>query len=258
MSRPDLVALTHVPSPNIDQGERTHVERVPIDFPRAQLQHEAYRRLLEECGCRVRLLDVNRDHPDSVFIEDTAVVVEEVAVLASMGAAARRAEPARIEPVLREYREVRRLQPPATLEGGDVLRVGRTLLVGVTGRTNAAGIEALASLLHPFGYRVQAVRLRDCLHLKSACTALPDGRLLANPAWLDPEALHDFEIVPIPEEEPCAANVLLVHDTVVMDAAYPQTAARLRELGFDVRTVDLSEFAKAEGAVTCLSLLFDV
>ena len=251
-----MLALTHVPSPDLELGERTHLERAPIDLDLALRQHAAYRQALRECGCEVRLLDLHRGCPDGVFIEDTAVVLDEAAVLASMGAASRRGEPEAIEPVLREYREVRRVEPPATLEGGDVLRVGRTLLVGLTGRTNAAGIDALAAAAGPFGYRVLAVPLRECLHLKSACTALPDGRLLVNAGWLDGAAAPGFERVPVPAEEPRAANVLLAGETVVMDAAYPRTAALVRGLGFAVRTVDLSEFAKAEGSVTCLSLLF--
>jgi dimethylargininase len=250
-----VLALTHLPSPDLELGQRTHVERLPIDYALALRQHEAYRTLLRECGCEVRLLDVNRQHPDGVFVEDTAVVLDEVAVLASMGAPARRPEPAGIEPVLLEYRQVRRIELPATLEGGDVLRVGRTLFVGLTGRTNAAGIEALATAVHPYGYPVRTVPLRGCLHLKSACTALPDGRLLANPTWLDREAVRSLELLPVPKAEPQAANIVLVHGTVVMDAVYPRTAELVRGLGFEVRTVDVSEFAKAEGSVTCLSLL---
>jgi dimethylargininase len=201
------------------------------------------------------VLDVNRDHPDGVFIEDTAVVLDEAAILASMGAPARRQEPAGVEPVLREYRVIRRIELPATLEGGDVLRVERTLLVGLTRRTNAAGAEALAALVRPYGYDVRAVPVRGCLHLKSACASLPDGRLLANTARLDPEALRGFEVLRAPPDEPGAANVALAGKTVLMDAAYPRTLELVRALGFDVRTVDLSEFAKAEGSVTCLSVL---
>ncbi len=252
-----MLALTHLPSPDLALGQRTHLERLPIDNARAMRQHEAYRALLRECGCEVRLLEMNRLHPDGVFVEDTAVVLDEVAVLGSMGTPARRAEPAAIEPVLLEYREVRRIELPATLEGGDVLRVDRTLLVGRTGRTNSAGIEALAGHIRPYGYEVRAVPLRGCLHLKSACTALPDGRLLANPAWLDRETLPGFELVAVPRAEPDAANVLLVDGIVVMAAAHPQTADLVLRLGFEVRTAALSEFAKAEGAVTCLSLLFE-
>jgi dimethylargininase len=253
---PALVALTHLPSPHLEQGQRTHVCRLPIDYDLALRQHEVYREALRSCGCEVHVLDVNRHHPDGVFVEDTAVVLDEVAILASMGAESRRYEPAGIERVLREYREVRRIEPPATLEGGDVLRVGRTLLVGLTGRTNAAGIEALTALARPHGYHVRPVPIRQCLHLKSACTALPDGRLLANTACMDEDALSGFEVLPVPAEEPGAANVALVGETVLMDAACPRTAALIRSLGFEVRAVELSEFAKAEGSVTCLSLLF--
>lgn len=252
MSR-GLVALTHVPSPAIEQGERTHRPRLPIDFDRACRQHAAYRRLLAECGCEVHLLTANRDFPDGVFLEDTAVVLDEVAVLSRMGVASRRGEPAGIEPAIARYRPICRLAAPATLEGGDVLRVGRTLLVGHSRRTNRAGIAALAEIAHRHGYRVRPVPVRGCLHLKSACAALPDGRLLANPAALDREALADFALVPAPEAE--AANALVVGETLLLAAGFPRTEALVRSLGFDVRTIDLSEFAKAEGAVTCLSLI---
>jgi dimethylargininase len=248
-------AITHVPSPNIDDGQRTHVGRVPIDQARAARQHAAYREMLRECGAQVRLLDVNRDLPDCVFVEDTAVVLDEVAVLASMGAPARRAEVAGIEPELRKHRPVRRIEPPATLEGGDVLRVHRTLLVGLSPRTNEAGVRALDAIARPHGYRVRAVPLRDCLHLKSACTALPDQSLLVNPAWLDAEPLRDFALVPVPAEEPWAANTLLLSGCVCLSAAHGQTAEMLRARGFNVRTIDVTEFAKAEGGITCMSLL---
>src|SRR5690242_239343 len=147
-----MLALTHVPSPNLEQCQRTYVAPAPIDCARAARQHEAYCRMLRECGADVRTLDVNRDLPDSVFIEDTAVVLDEVAVLASMGAPSRRAEPAGVEPELRKYRPVERVEWPATVEGGDVLRVGRRLLVGLSSRTNAEGVEALRAVAGRFGY----------------------------------------------------------------------------------------------------------
>ncbi len=250
-----MLALTHVPSPNLEQCQRTYVAPAAIDYRRAVRQHEDYCRMLREAGADVRTLDVNRTLPDSVFIEDTVIVLDEVAVLASMGAPSRRAEPAGVEPELRKYREVERIALPATVEGGDVLRVGRTLLVGLSSRTNAAGLEALRAVAGRFGYDVRPVAVRQCLHLKSACTALPDGRLLANPDWLDAGALRGFGLVRVPEEEPDAANALLVGERVCLPAAHPHTADRVRGLGFDVRAVDVSEFAKAEGCVTCLSIL---
>ncbi len=252
-----MLALTHLPSPHLDAGLRTHVGRVPVDFGLALRQHAGYCDLLRACGVEVRTLEVNRDFPDGTFIEDTAVVLDEVAVLTPMGTAARRGEPAGIEPELRKYREVHRIEPPACLEGGDVLRVGRTILVGESSRTDAAGFAALEGIAGRYGYRVVPVPLRECLHLKTACTALPDGRLLVNPAWLDTAALRGFELVPVPVEEPWAAGTLPVAGKVCLAAEHVTTAGMLRRLGFDVRATPLSEFAKAEGCVTCLSLLID-
>ncbi len=252
-----MFALTQLPSPRLAEGQRTHLDRVPIDMDRALCQHAGYCDVLRACGARVETLMVNVDEPDGVFIEDTAVVLDELAVLGSMGTAARLREPTRIEPVLQRYRMVRHLDPSATLEGGDVLRVGRTLFVGLSCRTNRAGILALARLVVPHGYTVRPVAVTGCLHLKTACTALPDGRLLINPAWL---ALHDLAgiaLLPVPAEEPWAANTLPVGDTVLMPAGYPRTAELLAGQGFTVRPVDLSEFGKAEGSVTCLSLWID-
>ena len=137
-----------------------------------------------------------------------------------MGTASRRREPAAIEPILREHREVVRIEPPATLEGGDVLRVGRTLLVGSSRRTNHAGIALFAAIVERFGYRVVSIPVRDCLHLKTACTALPDGRLLINPAWISLAALADFELVEVPTDEPWGANICLVNSTVLLPAGH--------------------------------------
>jgi dimethylargininase len=203
------------------------------------------------------MLDVNRDMPDSVFVEDTAVVFPEVAVLASMGAASRRGEPAGLEPELRKYREVRQIRLPALIDGGDVVVTGKTVLAGLSSRTNEAGIAALSDVVAPFGYSVHAVRVTGCLHLKSACTALLDGRLLVNPSWIAMSDLDGLPSVPIVPDEPFAADVALVRETIVAGAAFPQTNDKLRQMGFALRSVDLSEFAKAEGGVTCLSLIFE-
>lgn len=212
--------------------------------------------MLRECGADVRILDTNRDLADCVFVEDTAIVLDEVAVLASMGAESRRAEPAGVEPELRKYREVRRIEAPATIEGGDVLRVGRQLLVGLSSRTNPAGVDALEAIVRRWSYDVVPVPVRRCLHFKTACTALPDQRLLVNPEWVDVQHLQRFELVFVPETEPWAANAALVGGKVCIAADHVRSAEQIRKLGFDVRTVDLSEFAKAEGGVTCLSILF--
>jgi dimethylargininase len=251
-----MIALTHQPSPNMQACERTFVPHLAIDYSLAVQQHAAYCQALADCGAKVRTLAANSTLPDSTFIEDTAIVLDEVAILCSMGTPSRQAEPARIEPVLREYRPVERILPPATLEGGDVLRIGRRLLVGHSSRTNAAGIAALNIIAGRFGYRVNSIPVRGSLHLKTACTALPDDRLLVNPAWLDVALLGDFDLIHVPATEPWGANLCLAGNTVLLSAAYAQTLEIVSRLGFAVQPVDISEFAKAEGGVTCLSLIF--
>jgi len=250
-----MLALTHLPSPHMAACLRMQADAPPIDGQVAARQHAEYRRMLRRCGATLRVLRANRRYPDCVFIEDTAVVLDEAAILCSMGHSSRRGEPAGIEPVLRRYREICRIELPATIDGGDVLRVGRRLIVGLSRRTNVAAAGLLSTIAGRYGYEVAPVAVTGCLHLKSACTALPDGRLLANPAWVDCSALRQFELVPIPACEPKAANVALVGETVCAAAGHPQTVDLLRNLGFHVVTTDLSEFAKADGCVTCLSLL---
>jgi dimethylargininase len=240
----------------LDRGQRTHIAPIPVDYAAALDQHAAYCQVLRDCGAKVGTLDVNRDLPDSTFIEDTAVVLDEVAILASMGTEARRGEVAGIQSELKKYREIHPIEPPATLEGGDVLRVNRTLLIGVSSRTNLAGVQALEAIVRRYGYQVSPVPISRCLHLKSACAALPDGSLLVNPSWLDPSSLRPFEVVPIPKEEAWAANILSLGETVCLAADHVHTAELLRQRSFAVRTVQVSEFAKLEGGVTCLSLRF--
>lgn len=252
-----MLALTQTPSLRMDLGVRTYVGRTGLDFARALSQHADYCRALVGCGAAVRVLEVNAHFPDGVFVEDTAVVLDEVAILAAMGTHSRRAEPAGVEQVLGEYRELARIELPATLEGGDVLRIGKRLLVGLSSRTNAAGIAALTAIVNRHGYVVQAVPVKECLHLKTACTALPDGRLLVNPAWIDVAAIGGLDTIAVPALEPWAANLLLVGNTVVLAAAHERTAEQICKLGFETRSVDISEFAKAEGGVTCLSLLLN-
>ncbi len=252
-----MIALTHAVSPNLAQCELSHRERLPIDYRLACQQHAAYCQALRALGCDIVELAVNRHLPDSTFIEDTAVVVDEIAILASMGVASRRPEVAGVAPVLASYRPVCQIQPPATLEGGDVLRVGRRLYVGLSGRTNAAGVAVLRTHLEPLGYDLREVPVRDCLHLKSACCALDDETLLVNPRWLAREHLADRRFVAVPEQEPNAANILLVGGTVLMAAGFPRTLALVRDLGFSVETVDISELMKAEAAMTCSCILID-
>jgi dimethylargininase len=257
ISGPQLIAVTHTPSPRLQEGERTYVDATAVDSARALRQHADYCDALRSCGAEVITLDTNRQLPDCVFVEDTAIVLDEVAVMMSMGAESRRAEPAGIEPTLRRFRAIERVVLPATIDGGDVVRLGRTLYVGESPRTNAAGIVTLRAIVERSGYAVIGVPVLECLHLKTACSALPDGRLLVNREWIDVSPLPSGSLLDVPAAEPWAGDVLVIGDRVIASDAFPGTARLLERCGFDVVQVAVSEFAKVEGGVTCLSLVFE-
>lgn len=253
-----LIAVTRSVSPTLAQCELTHLAREPIDLPRANLQHGAYERLLSALGADIVRLPPEPTLPDAVFVEDTAIVLTEVAVITRPGAPSRRLETPSVATLLAKYRSLRRLIPPATLDGGDVLEVGRTLYVGRSTRTNRSGIEQLRSLLEALEYRVVPIEFRGCLHLKSAVTRIGDRLLLLNPDWVSAAAFRPLETLPIDAREPHAANALRIGGTVVLPAQYPRTHQRLVEQGLEVAAIDCSELAKAEGGVTCCSLRFEV
>jgi len=251
------MAVTRAVSPAIDRCQLAFRPREPIDAALARRQHEAYEQALRDAGCAVVRLPADDDLPDSVFVEDTAVVVDELAVIARSGAESRRGEVAAVAELLARYRRLVRIEAPGTLDGGDVLVAGRRVFVGESRRTNAAGIAQLARWLVPLGYRVRAVPVARCLHLKSAVTPLADDALLINPDWADPELFRPLALVEVHPAEPEAANVLRVGGRVLCSAACPRTRARIEARGFEVAEVDVSELAKAEGAVTCCSLIVE-
>jgi len=252
-----LHAITRAVSPAIVDCELTHLERTPIDLDAARAQHAAYEAALADLGCRVEHLPPEADLPDSVFVEDVAVVLDEVAVITRPGAGSRRDERPSIEAALAPHRPIARIEAPGILDGGDVLVTGRDIAIGVTSRSDRDAIEQFQAIVAPHGYRVHPVEVRGCLHLKSAVTALDTGTLLVNPAWVDPADLPDRRCIAVDPAESGAANVLPVGGTVLAAAAYPATADFLTAAGFDIRTLDASELAKAEGALTCCSLLFE-
>ena len=252
-----LIAVTRPVSASLANCELTHLAREPIDVARAAREHEAYERVLVSLGATLVGVPASPELPDAVFIEDTAVVLDEISILTRPGAASRRAETVAVSGVLSAYGPVRALNAPATLDGGDVLRVGRTVYVGRSGRTNEHGIEQLRRLAAPFGYLVVPVGFSCCLHLKSAATALMDDVLLLNPAWVSPAAFPGCEMVFVDEREPYAANALRIAGHLVYPSHHPRTRDRLERRGLRVVPTDCSEIAKAEGAVTCCSLVFD-
>jgi len=252
-----LVALTREISPAIADCQLTHMVRAPIDLARAREQHAAYEACLASLGCLVTRLDAGEAMPDSVFIEDTAVVLEEVAILTRPGAESRRPETGAVARQLGAYRRVAEIATPGTMDGGDVLVAGRRIFVGLSSRTNAAAAEQLNGIVGPFGYSVETVSVRACLHLKSAATALSDEVLLMNPDWIDAGRFAGFDAILVDPGEASAANALCVNGAVVFPTAFPRTRRLLEMHGFSVRGVDADELAKAEGAVTCCSLVFE-
>ncbi len=250
------IAITREVSPSLADCQLTHIDRTPIDATRADAQHRAYQRVLASLGCRVLTLEAEPAMPDAVFVEDVAIVLDEVAVMTRPGAESRRGEGASVAELLARYRPLRRIEAPGTLDGGDVLRVGRTLYVGQSGRTNDEGRAQLQAAVAEFSYRVQAVPIRGCLHLKSAVTAVRDDTLLLQPAWVDAASFPGYTIIEVDPDEEHAANILRISDVAVMPSNFPRTARRLRDAGVEVVTVDVSELQKAEGATTCCSLVF--
>jgi dimethylargininase len=251
-----LTALTHVVSPNINQCELSYLKRNPIDLQKAIRQHNNYCMVLKEAGLNVIELSVNEEYPDATFVEDTAVVVDEIAVMAYMGAGSRKGEVLGIEQELAKYRTIAHIRPPGTLEGGDVLQVGKKVFVGLSARTNQDGINSLQHFLEPFGYEVVAVKMKDCLHFKSACTALDESSLLVNPSWVDLQPFENYRLIYVAAEEPDAANVLRLPDFVLMHEGFIETIKIVREAGFAIKTIYISELQKAEAAMTCSSIVF--
>jgi len=250
-------AITRDVSPRIGNCELAHLERAPIDLGRARQQHDTYCGALSELGWTVIRLPASPDLPDSVFVEDAAVVTDEAAILTNPGASSRQPEIAPIAEVLGKFRKTAVIRPPATLDGGDVLILGRDVWVGVAARTNEQGTDALRAMLQPYGFAVRAAQPRGCLHLKSAVTRAGPDCLIVNPNWIEPQIFSGWRIIEVDPQEPFAANVLWLGEVTLAAEAYSRTRDRLKAHGVKCRTIDMSELAKAEGSLTCCSILFD-
>ncbi len=251
------IAITRKVSPRFDECELTHIERVPINLDIARAQHSAYVQALASLGCQVIELPEEADLPDSVFVEDAAVVLREVAVVTRPGAESRRAETESIIHALSPYRPLVYVTEPATVDGGDVLVLDRHIYVGMSTRSNNDAIMQLQELLDTYGYMVSGVPLRDCLHLKSAISRVDNSTLLINKDWVDPTYFADFNLIEVDVSEPYASNCLPIGDSIIYPTAFPKTSAKLERQGHSITRVDVSELAKAEGAVTCCSLILE-
>src|SRR5713226_4346009 len=252
-----LTAITRAVSPAIVNCEISFIDRRPIDLARAQEQHHAYEKLLEKLGASVLSLPAEPALPDSMFVEDPAIVLDELAVILPLGTDSRRPEAASLAKALSSFRKLEVVSLPGTLEGGDVLRIGRKLFVGLTKRSNAEGIRQLAAILAPYPYKVIVVPATGCLHLKSAVTCLGRNTLLANRAWFDTAPFAEYGCIDVDPAEPHAANALALGGTIIFPASFPRTRARIEAHGFRVIPLDISELQKAESGLTCSSLLFE-
>jgi dimethylargininase len=250
-----FTAITREINDGFGNCELTFLPRVVIDVDLARRQHDQYQSALSSLGCDVISVPTEPGLADSVFIEDTAMVLDEIAVMLRPGAASRRPEVAGVETVLRNYRDLARIRAPGTVDGGDLLCAGKTIFAGLSTRSNPEGIDQLRSIVADYGYSVEAVETARCLHLTSAVTQISPETLLINPHWVDSARFAGYEFVNVDEREPHAANALLVGTSLVYPASFPRTLDNLVNRGLDVVTVDLSELQKAEGATTCCSLL---
>lgn len=251
---PRRVALVRIPASNLDEGELTHLERRPVDKARADEQWDNYCAALVAEGWETVEVDAAPELADSVFVEDAVVFFGDLAVITSPGAESRRPEIEAVERTVRGIPGITivRIDGPGTLDGGDVLKVDSTVYVGASSRTNAEGIRQLRALLTPHGYSVVAVPVTKGLHLKSTMTALPDGTIIGDPTLVDVPSLFPA-FLPVPEREGVAV-VELSGESLLMASSAPKTAEMLSGLGYRVVTVDISEFEKLEGCVTCLSV----
>src|SRR5580693_1169074 len=243
-----LTAITRAVSPAIVDCELSFIPRQPIDLQIARAQHRAYEQLLAKLGARVISLPAEPDLPDSMFVEDPAIVLDELAVIFPLGTDSRRPEAATLAQALSKFRKLEYVTLPGTLEGGDVLRIGRKLFVGLTKRSNTEGIRQLAAILAPHNYEVRAVPVSGCLHLKSAVTSLGRNTLLANRPWFDAAAFAGYDWIDVDPAEPHAANALALGDTIIFPASFPRTRARIEARGFHVTPLDISELQKPNPA----------
>ena len=249
------LAVTREVSPRFNECEITHIERMPIDVGIARAQHHGYVNALKTLGCDVLELPALADLPDSVFVEDTAFILQEAAVITRPGADSRKPETESIAQALSPHIRLLFIREPATLDGGDVLVVGKRIFIGLSTRSNNEAIEQLKDLLDEYGYSVTGVQLQDCLHLKSAVTRVDDSTLLINKNWVDMESFVGYDLIEVDPSESHAANCLLIGDSIIFPTAFTKTRAKLEERGYKILPVEVDELAKAEGAVTCCSLI---
>ena len=251
------VAITRGVSPRFNNCEITHIERTPINLDTARAQHQNYVKALKNLGYDVLELPAEVDLPDSVFVEDTAIILPEVAVITRPGADSRKPETTSIAQALSSHTKIVYIREPATVDGGDVLVLRKKIFIGLSTRSNSEAVDQLNELLKEYGYEVTGVQLHGCLHLKSAVTRVDDKTLLINKNWVDIKPFANYNLIDVDPSEPYAANCLPVGDGIIYPTSFPKTRVVLEARGYKIVSVEVDELAKAEGAVTCCSLILD-
>ena len=251
-----MIAITRKVSPSINQCELTYLERQLINPDIANSQHRNYEQALRGLGLEVISLPAEPDLPDSVFVEDIALVLDEIAILTRPGAISRRKEVESIAYALKPYRELAYIQAPGTLDGGDILVAGKTIFIGKSTRSNDEAIHQLKTIVDPYGYKIKVIEVNGCLHLKSAVSMAAEGTVILNPDWIEKGHFQGFRIIEVDKSEENAANALQIGSTVIYQPCFARTAEKLIEAGLNLKMVDASELGKAEGALTCCSLIF--
>ncbi len=253
---PPIRAITRAVGASLADCELTFLGRQPIDLIAAAAQHAAYCAALQRAGAAVEVLPADDRLADATFVEDAAVVLDEVAVLARFPRASRRDEVAAVAAALAPHRRLLHLREPATLEGGDVLRLDRRCFVGRSSRSNGDGFAQFAAIAGDLGHRAVAVAVHGCLHLKTAVTALDQDTVLINLRWVDASAFTGLRQLAVPAHEPFAANALALGGAIHVSSRWRDTRRLLEQHGFATRPLEITEFEKAEAGLTCLSLLF--
>ena len=244
-------------SPKMANCELTHLERQPIDIQLAISQHKVYEDTLRQLGYQIIQAEAAPHLPDSVFVEDCVVVLDELAILTHPGAESRREEVEGLVAALKPFRELHYIQPSSIIDGGDVLVIGKQIWIGLSNRSDESGVEQFRNITAPYNYSVEGVRVTGCLHLKSAVTQVAEKTVLINPNWIDASLFKNFNIIKTHPDEPHAANALLLNQAVIFPKAYPLTAQKIIDAGIKIIQLDNSEVIKAEGALTCCSVIFD-
>lgn len=246
-------AIVRPPSRAFPSCISSHPLRDTIDVDKAVRQHEAYCNALKELGIELLVMNQEEEYPDSCFVEDTAVVHNGKALIAKMARPSRQGEENTVEALLKQYMRVRRVTKPGTLEGGDVIHLPNKLMTGVSQRTNIDGVFQMRDWLE---VEVSAIRDPNIVHLKSHVTFLSKKNMICRNAYRDHPALEKYNLVILEDEDNYAANTLTIGETVLMPAGFGRAATLVREAGYEVMPIEVSEFEKCEGALTCLSILF--